>query len=323
MLCRARVTVQVAVAVGVTALALAREPASASEAKPPDPSLGAVRILTVSELALDRSRYLVLDARGLTAYQHSHVPGSFPIDWREWTLEKPGALGLVFGDPTRWGRLVTPDAPLQGRLRALGLSNATPVAVVGDPTAWGEEGRIAWNLLYWGLAEVALLDGGFPAWREAGHPIETGETRKPAPGGFVLRLRGARRAESGDVLRALEDRRTLLDARTEEEFRGKKAWGQARGGHIPGATLVPHRRLVRPDGRYVSAEELRKLIGRPLKAPPITYCTGGVRAALLALLIEARLGLVASNYDGSMWEWSRDPTRPLIASKNGLEERQP
>src|ERR1039457_4753559 len=37
------------------------------------------------------------------------------------------------------------------------------------------------------------------------------------------------------------------------------------------------------------------------------YCTGGVRSALLAVLLEARLGIVAANYDGSLCEWSADP----------------
>jgi 3-mercaptopyruvate sulfurtransferase SseA len=37
-----------------------------------------------------------------------------------------------------------------------------------------------------------------------------------------------------------------------------------------------------------------------------------VRSALLAVLLEARLGIVAANYDGSLWEWSADPSLPLV-----------
>jgi len=45
--------------------------------------------------------------------------------------------------------------------------------------------------------------------------------------------------------------------------------------------------------------------------PVVTYCTGGVRSALLAVLLEARLGIVAANYDGSLWEWSSRDDLPL------------
>jgi thiosulfate/3-mercaptopyruvate sulfurtransferase len=93
--------------------------------------------------------------------------------------------------------------------------------------------------------------------------------------------------------------------------------GQKRGGHIPGARLVPAKSLYGADGRYVDVDELQRLAGLGPTASirserPITYCTGGVRSALLAVLLEARLGVVAANYDGSLWEWAADPSLPLV-----------
>jgi thiosulfate/3-mercaptopyruvate sulfurtransferase len=91
--------------------------------------------------------------------------------------------------------------------------------------------------------------------------------------------------------------------------------GQKRGGHIPGARLVPEKSLYRPDGRYVDADGLASLTGLAGGATttpaPAVYCVGGVRSALLALLLEARLGILAANYDGSIWEWSANPRLPL------------
>ena len=215
-----------------------------------------------------------------------------------------------------------PDAgaALEKRLSALGLSNARPVLVVGAPGGWGEEGRVAWNLLYWGADEVWLLDGGFPAWRtERARPVESVEARRVAPGNFVLDVRPERRIETRELKAAADATGvSLLDARTPAEFAGETMAGQKRGGHIPGARLVPAKSLYGADGRYVGAEELKRLagLGPPAsKGPrdrPITYCTGGVRSALLAVLLEARLGVVAANYDGSLWEWSADPSLPLV-----------
>jgi len=283
-------------------------------------SAGRIRIVEAVEAAASLPRIVVLDARSAKDFAMGHVPGAQHVDWREWTLEKPGALNALFGNPARWGRVPDADAALEARLRALGLSNARPVLVVGAPGGWGEEGRVAWNLLYWGAHEVWLLDGGFPAWRgEPARPLESGEARKAAPGNFALDVRPERRIESRE-LRAVAGAAaaTLLDARTPAEFEGETMAGQKRGGHIPGARLMPAKSLYAADGRYVGADELRRLARlepSALNGPrdrPITYCTGGVRSALLAVLLEARLGVVAQNYDGSLWEWSADPTLPLV-----------
>ncbi|MGZ5426388.1 MAG: sulfurtransferase [Thermoanaerobaculia bacterium] len=283
-------------------------------------SVGRIRIVDAAQAAASLPKILVLDARSAREFAAGHVPGARYVDWREWTLEKPGALNALFGNPARWGRIPDAGAALEKRLRALGLSNARPVLVVGAPGGWGEEGRVAWNLLYWGADEVWLLDGGFPAWRtEPARPVESGEARKVAPGNFVLDVRPERRIETRELKAAADATDTsLLDARTPAEFAGETMAGQKRGGHIPGARLVPAKSLYGSDGRYVGAEELERLAGlgppasKGSRDRPITYCTGGVRSALLAVLLEARLGVVAANYDGSLWEWSADPSLPLV-----------
>jgi 3-mercaptopyruvate sulfurtransferase SseA len=81
---------------------------------------------------------------------------------------------------------------------------------------------------------------------------------------------------------------------------------------------VPETSLYGAEGRYIGAEELVRLAGlSPIgktgsSGRPITYCTGGVRSALLAVLLEARLGILAANYDGSLWEWSADSSLPMV-----------
>lgn len=297
---------------GISALAVSGSAGKGS-------SIGRITIVDPAHAAAKLPEIVVLDARGARDFSAGHLPGALRVDWREWTLEKPGALNALFGNPARWGRVPDAGTALEERLRALGLSNARPVLVVGAPGGWGEEGRVAWNLLYWGADEVWLLDGGFPAWRaESARPVESGEARRVAPGNFILRVRPERRIETTE-LKAAADAKVcaLLDARTPAEFAGRKMAGQKRGGHIPGARLAPAESLYGADGRYVDADDLQRLAGLGPSAPRgaerlITYCTGGVRSALLAVLLEARLGIVAANYDGSLWEWSADPSLPLV-----------
>ncbi|MBK9374831.1 MAG: sulfurtransferase [Holophagales bacterium] len=276
-----------------------------------------VRIVTAGELSAEISATgrtpVVLDARPSRDFRAGHVPGSLRVDWRDFSESRPGIASYLFGDPARWGLLAVDRASLLDRLRALGMSSSRPVVVVGDPSGWGEEGRVAWMLLYLGHPEVALLDGGFPAWavenpgrieRDAAHAPSGDFEPEPQPD-RRMRLERLRAAIAvGSV--------TLLDARTAEEFAGKRLRGQKRGGRIPGARLVPEASLRAADGLYVDGQTLAKLVG-PLRpgVPLATYCTGGVRSALLAVLLEARLGIVAANYDGSLWEWGSRDDLPL------------
>ncbi len=292
----------------------------ASVAAAASPLRGAVRVVETSEAARLLPGISILDARARDAFEASHIPGARRVDWKEWTLEEPGLLNALFGHPARWGLVPPSDARLEGRLRDLGLSNARPVLVVGAPGGWGEEGRIAWNLLYWGAADVWLLDGGFRAWTaDGGRPVERGKGRTPPPGDFTLHPRPERRIETAELEAALDARHaTLLDVRTAAEFAGSRMHGQKRGGHLPGARLVPQESLYLPDGRFVGPGELARLTGLDAakandpRPRIVTYCTGGVRSALLAVLLEARLGIAATNYDGSLWAWSADPGLPLV-----------
>ena len=229
---------------------------------------------------------------------------------------RPGGFAFVFRGSSRWG-LLADSSQLFPRVRALGLPASRPVVVVGSADGWGEEGRIGWMLVFLGSESVALLDGGFEAWRAlGGAAVErgfAGEASAP-PGDFEPSPQPGRRIRAEALRDLLASRPVLLDARTPEEFAGRRLTGQARGGRLPGARLVPLAALRTRDGRYISADALAAVAGPfPGDRPVVTYCTGGVRSALLAVLLEARLGVVAANYDGSLWGWSSREELPMVA----------
>ncbi len=280
-----------------------------------------VSIVTAGEV--EPGLVSILDTREVSTFRSGHLPASRRFDWRDWTEERPGFFGWLFGDPARWGRLRGLDGPsgaLTRQLSALGLANDRAILVVGGGGGWGEEGRCAWSLLAWGARDVRLLDGGFPAWSAGGErPVERGPARVGASGDFRLEPHPERRIDLAELTRRRsEPGLVLLDARTPAEFAGERLAGQRRGGHLPGARLVPAAALYRSDGRFVGAEELAQLVG-DLQADgaTVTYCTGGIRSALLAVLLEARLGIEARNFDGSLWEWSAHRNLPLATDDDG------
>ena len=77
---------------------------------------------------------------------------------------------------------------------------------------------------------------------------------------------------------------------------------------------VPYAALLNPDGTWRDDADLRALfagVGAFERPRAICYCGGGISATMDALAL-TRLGHPSvAVYDGSMSEWSRDPTLPM------------
>lgn len=264
---------------------------------------GAVRLMQAGAV--------VLDARG-SGYLLAHLPAAQAVDWRDY---RDG-----------WGRTgrLHPDAgAMAGRLARLGVDAGRPVLVYGEGAqGFGEEGRIAWLLLYLGHQQVYLLDGGLAAWRGEGRPIERGPTlRSPRPGTFPPQVQAALRADRAAVQRTLgtaPERPILVDVRSEAEWHGATPYFEARGGRIPGARWLEWVRLLDPSGKLKSDEvlgrELSQLGLQDRGHEIIVYCTGGVRSAFVVMVLK-KLGYTrVRNYDGSFWEWAADRSLPVETS---------
>jgi thiosulfate/3-mercaptopyruvate sulfurtransferase len=246
----------------------------------------------------------VLDTRGWWDYHvRGHVPGAVRVQW--WRYRD----GLL-----RTGRLPIDLDALAAELAKLGVDANRPVVVVGNARAgWGEEGRVSWMLHYLGHPDVTILDGGWPAWVRAGGP----RSRRPAragPGHFAARPVAAARAAAADVARAAELNAVLLDVRSDAEWNGARRYFASRGGRIPGAVHLAWRDLLDGEGRVdrspAAYDRLRRLGVTP-ERPVIAYCVAGVRSGEAFVALKALGFRDVRNYEGSWWEWSADPRRPV------------
>lgn len=248
----------------------------------------------------------VLDTRGGGEFRDGHLPGAARIDWKD------------FRDGWgRTGRLDDDDAALGKKLGAFGIETSRPVIVCGGTAAgWGEEGRIAWMLAYLGHPRAYILDGGMAAWREAGLPVETGGGRAPPARTFMVHRNNAIRAELSDAVAASQQGSgILLDARTPEEWNGARPYWEPRGGHIPGARLLPWKDLLDGRGRLRPAGELKQMLAaRGVRGdrPVIAYCTGGVRSAFVWAALRSLGFPTVANFDGSFWAWSMKGELPVV-----------
>jgi rhodanese-related sulfurtransferase len=86
---------------------------------------------------------------GVRDYRRDHIPGAIHFDTNR--IERPPLWKLI------------PDADLERALLELGVTRTTPVVLYGKPTMAAT--RVALALLYAGVEDVRILDGGLDAWR--------------------------------------------------------------------------------------------------------------------------------------------------------------
>lgn len=261
-------------------------------------------LISVAELAADLAAFTILDVRyqlggppGPAEFAAGHVPGAVYVDLGR-DLAAPAGPG---------GRHPLPDAAaFASAMQRAGVCRARPVVVYDD---WGARaaGRAWWLLRYFGHADVRVLDGGWAAWRAAGHPVSTAAAAPPA-GDFVATPGGMPVVEAADVLAA----GILIDARAPERFRGDVEPVDPVAGHIPGAVNVPTAANLDADGRFRAPAELARLyaaVGAVPGADVAVYCGSGVTAAHDVLALELA-GVRAKLYPGSWSGWITDPSRP-------------
>lgn len=273
-----------------------------------------VAVETVRE-HLDDASWRVVDCRfsladteqGRRAYAESHVPGALYAHLDE-HLSSPIIRGVT-------GRHPLPSLEKAAALfSAWGIDETVQVVVYDD--ANGSVAARLWWLLQWlGHDAVAVLDGGWKAWTQAGLSV-TAVVPEQIPRPFVAKVRPERLMEVDAVLQMRDDPTyRLIDARTPERYRGEQEPIDPVAGHIPGAVNVPFTGNVTPDGHFLAPDALRNrftdLFGAIAAQRIVSYCGSGVTGChnLLAL---AHAGLGDGVlYAGSWSEWIADPNRPV------------
>ena len=255
---------------------------------------------------------VIVDTRTKLKFLMGHIPGAVNLNsWREFTSKKNGIKGLLIEDKTF----------ISNRLAKAGINPKKSIIIYSDPkNPWRTDGRFFWMFERYGFTNVAILDGGFDAWKESSGTIEIGFQKEPKPSLInqkEINLISKVTADKYLINKVLSDKNyILIDNRTQKEYRGAIPYGSSRGGHIPNAIHIHWPDFFNKDGTLKSAADLTNLIqktGIQTHQEIIVYCTGGVRSAM-AYFVFRYLGFKVRNYDGSWWDWSHDPNLPIETS---------
>lgn len=243
-------------------------------------------------------------------YTAGHIPGAIYLD----------TLALETSD-TKNRRA---PAELKQALQAHGItSGRTVVLYARDSTA---AARAALILLYAGVADVRLLDGGFEAWQAAAYELET-QANLPTPAGAF----GVEIPQHPEYIVDIDAARTILAA-ADAELVSVRSWKEFIGdtsgydyigpqGRIAGAVwghagsdkdrVEDYRNL---DDTMRNAEE----VAANWRAWGVTpdkriafYCGTGWRASEAFINAYVMGWPNIAVYDGGWFEWSSDPANPV------------
>jgi thiosulfate/3-mercaptopyruvate sulfurtransferase len=245
---------------------------------------------------------------GYPRWVEAHIPGSRHVD-----------VATQFSDVSAPFHYSHPQPQvIADELARLGI-RAKDSVVVYDSTGNLWAARL-WYLLRWIGVDVRVLDGGFAAWQAAGEVVESGETaaREAVPTWHAEAVRDAWISKAELAERAENDPRPLVCGLPASSFTGSAPSRYSRRGRIPGSVNVSSRDLFTPDGHVKSRVELILAydsagvdVAEHAPEEVLLYCGGGISAAANALTLAAIGTTAVRIYDGSLEEWSADPTLPL------------
>ena len=257
-------------------------------------------------------RFSLLDKeKGHSAYLSGHIPSASYVH-----LDND-LSGLA---TPRTGRHPIPKFDLFiERLKALGVERESSV-IIYDEGPSAQAARFWWLLRWVGHENVAVLDGGFRAWRTAGGDVTQGIETYP-PGSYSAQVGSFESVEADNVAEALSAKTALvIDARENKRFVGEEEPLDKIAGHIPGSINRPFKTNLE-DGMFKRPEQLRQefeeLISGYRPQEVIHTCGSGVTACQNLLAME-HCGMSGSRlYVGSWSDWITDPTRPIAGNVRG------
>jgi thiosulfate/3-mercaptopyruvate sulfurtransferase len=251
---------------------------------------------------VDASWHMPASGRnGREEYLQAHIPGAHFLDIdevRDWQDPAPHML---------------PTAEEFGRaMERLGIGRDDRI-VVYDNSPIRTAARGWFMLKHFGVAEVAILDGGFQKWTAENRDTEAGEPdareARFEPSEKSAEIVSKRQILSGEIMTP------LLDARGKGRFEGTEPDPRpgVEPGHIPGAYNLPFASLYKEDGTFKPPGELRRLFaeaGIDPARPFVASCGSGVTANSLIFAAWLLGNADARLYDGSWSEWGADPATP-------------
>lgn len=203
----------------------------------------------------------------------------------------------------------------------LGVSKNSCI-VVYDAIGIYSSARVWWMFKTMGFDSIAVLDGGFPAWKEAKFPTSKKHRLPNKIENFTAKYQQGFICDTVTVSAAISTEEIqIVDARSKGRFEGTtpEPRKEIRSGHIPTSISLPYTELL-VDGKIKSSTEIKRIFKEinPKQKPLIFSCGSGITACVLALGAEIANSKKIMVYDGSWTEWGSRLELPIENKKTSV-----
>lgn len=197
----------------------------------------------------------------------------------------------------------------------LGISNGDHVIVYDRSGVAMAAARVWWMFRTFGHDKVQVLDGGLPAWANAGYPVTEKADEILPRGTFKPAFKSELFKKREDIVQNLTDKKfTVLDARDPRRYAGEMPEPRPgmESGHIPGSLSLPYASLIdNQTGLFKTGDALRSALASVDASKPVAIsCGSGVTACVVAIGLHNLGHTDAAVYGGSWAEWGGDATLP-------------
>ena len=255
---------------------------------------------------LNLDNLVIVDVRGTEDYSAGHIENSINVPFereRGWAVARDG---LTLEVPAL--------TDLVSTIESCGISNESLVVIVSaipeasnPPFPLADAARAADTLIYAGLSNVALLDGGYPQWVAAGLKV-TQAVPQVKKSTFQFNIDNNMFVNREYVEQHI-GKATIIDARDADVYFGVTIEEFAqKAGHIPSAKSLPASWIWNKDGTYKDKQVLENMalgiIGYDKSQEIIIYCgVGGFTSAWWYVLTQLLGYESVKFYDGSAQDW--------------------
>jgi thiosulfate/3-mercaptopyruvate sulfurtransferase len=289
------------------------------------------------EKKLGEKGLVILDIRSPDDFGAGHIPGSInePFVTGFTPSTGPTSRWIVGSADGLWLEL-PPANDLFKTIGDLGISNASRVVIVtasnpGEPPFYGLANgtRIAFTLIYAGVKNVAILDGGYPKWAAEGKEKKIEPKGVPAAGATPYKGKIDKNTLAGrEYVKSQIKKARILDARDADVYFGVTIEPFAnKPGHIPSAKSLPapwiwDLKTAKTNGKtstyytYKGTQILGSMASGVLRHSSgnkgqknqeiIVYCGVGGYASSWWFVLTQLLGYQnVKLYDGAAQEWAK------------------
>ncbi|GAB3073088.1 sulfurtransferase [Corynebacterium aquatimens] len=197
---------------------------------------------------------------------------------------------------------------VQKAVNQWGIERDRPVVIYDDGRGFFSA-RAWWILMWAGITDIRILNGGFPYWWDQGLETVAG----PGP----ITVHSETPVEIGqlptmEIDQVKQYKGMLIDARGSRRFSGKKEHLDLKAGHIPGAVNIPGQSCFDEHRRILPVDDILENLAKsgitqhtdPSQA--VVYSGSGNHSAmLLAAMHHAGLPIL-THFIGGWSQWSAD-----------------